>query len=198
MTRIKILWLCLCSLMVFACSASPPENVGEMKEALCSGPPVATGTVGTASASPYITTIAPWIGPPAEVYSANVSTSALTNGKISWGSLSDTSFRTTGCAGFDGACVAWPATPDTKLRIFNGTNDDGALFTSFYVNGVKVAELLGANANTSLQNTKTYSGGLTRIRQDTGSNSRFYFEGWNNGVFIRWSARFFNSCGSIN
>ncbi len=196
----KTLMLLLITMLFTACSAPMPgENVGETQNALCTGggPPIATGTVGTMSTTPTLRAFSPWAGPPAEPYSAKVNTSARTSGKISWGAESGLVYKTTGCTGFDGPCGEWFGVPITSLNL-QSWNDLGVMWVSFVVNGVKVAELVGANANTSLQNTKMYSGGVTRIRQDTGSNSRFYFEGWNAGVWTSWSAKFFNNCGSIN
>jgi hypothetical protein len=190
--------LMLLVMMLAACSAAPGEDLGETSQALCSGPPIATGTVGAMVTTPYISTVLPWTGPPAEAYSAKVFLSTGGTGKVSWGAPSGTTYRVAGCVGFDGPCVVPPAGPITTLKLFSGTNDDGTLFVSFYINGSKASELVGANAATSLQNTKTYSSGIARIRQDTGANSRFYFEGYNAGVWTSWSAKFFNSCGSIN
>ncbi len=195
----KKLILFLMTMLLAACSAPMPgEDVGSTQEALCSGPPIATGTVGTTSSPPYISTVLPWPGPPAEAYSVKVFQSNGGSGKASWGSLSGTTYRVAGCIGFDGPCVVPPSGPITTLRLFNGTTADNTMFVSFYINGVKASELDGANVATSLQNTKPFSGGITRIRQDTGANSRFFFEGPNAGGWASWAAKFFNSCGSIN
>ena len=191
--------LVVATLLVGCSAPGVDEDLGAAQAALCSGPPIATGSVGTSGTHYFLTSVTPWVGPPAEAYSAFVSTSkGPITGKISWGSTSDTTFRTSGCTGFDGACAGWPAAKITTLRLFSGVDNSGNYFTSFWANGSKAAELGGAMASTSLQNTRTFSDGLSRIRQDTGANSRFYFEGWDAGVWTSWSAKFINSCGSIN
>lgn len=191
--RLKPLLLLLCSMLLLAaCSAPmPTEEVGESQEAVCTGAPVATGSVGSSvPVRGNYFTMAPNPGVP---HSALVAT-ANGSGSVSWGSTSDLVFRTTGCT--DVPCVAWPSGSITTLKLQNAPLSSPP-YVGFYVNGVKAAELTGATNVSSLQNTLPFSGGLYRIRQDTGSNSRFYFEGYDAGVWTSRTGRFVNACGSI-
>src|SRR6185369_15472100 len=160
----------------------------------CSGPPIATGTVGVKAGPPdpqYVTQILPWSGPPAESYSLGAFTNFGGPTKLSFGAAS-------GAVAHFGAdcvlgglpCVAWPTNDqtwriDTQFvteAIPGGTQS--VAISRWTVSGVKVMELYGLGALTGLQSTQTFSGQLSVIRQDTGSNSSFWFEGWNtvNGV----------------
>jgi len=180
----------------------------------CSGPPIATGTVGTMSgAAPnpqYITTFNLWSGPPAESFSTAVMTNFGGPAKLSWAAQSGAVVRLgTACTIGGLSCSAWPAGRLTTWRIdtqFLQESTPGGLqsvaISRWTVNGLKVMELYGLGALTGLQSTATFSDGVSRIRQNTGADSSFWFEGWNtvNGV-TTWKsvkAKFVsNQCGDI-
>ena len=73
--------------------------------------------------------------------------------------------------------------------------------TAVLANDVKVAELYGVMPFGSIQNGVVWSDGLSKIVADTGSNSSFRFEGWNeSGGLSSWKSvlvQFIDSCGSI-
>jgi len=176
----------------------------------CSGPPVVTGTVGAVVGPPnptYVSGATTWVnkfGP--ENYSMDVWLSNATHSKISFGAASGAIFRTTGCTSGPSGCSTPPAGRITTLKIETRFGYDPAgtyvATSSILINGTKAAEVFGLGALTSLQNTVAFSDGVSRIREDTGANSRVYFEGWDtvSGV-TSWkstAARFVsNTCGSI-
>lgn len=178
----------------------------------CSGPPIATGTVGTMSgAAPnpqYITTFNLWSGPPAEAFSSAVMTNFGGPSKISWAAQSGAITRFGASCTLNGAaCVAWPtgtrATTWSISTSFVQESTPGGLqsvsISKWTINGLKVMELYGVGA---LVSPGTFTDGVSRIRQDTGANSSFFFEGWNtvSGV-TTWKSQkvkfVSNQCGSL-
>jgi len=179
----------------------------------CSGPPIATGTVGVKAGPPdpqYVTQILPWGGPPAESYSVGAFTNFGGPVRLSFGAASGAIFRFGSDCTLGGLpCVAWPTNDQAwsiDTQFVSETLPDGrtqsVVISRWKVSGVKVMELYGLAALSSLQSTQTFSGQLSVIRQDTGLNSSFFFEGWNtvNGV-TTWKsvkAKFVsNQCGAI-
>jgi hypothetical protein len=176
----------------------------------CSGPPILTGNAGVVTGPPsssvYIAGATPWSGPPAKPYSMAVITSAATVTEVSFAAQSGAIYRITGCTSGPSGCSTPPAGRITSLKLETRFDYDPAhtlvATTSVIVNGTKAAEVFGLGNIGSLQNTQTWSDGVSFIHQDTGSNSRVYFEGWNtvSGV-TTWksvAAKFFsNTCGSI-
>ena len=178
--------------MLVACSAGEGD-LGVSQEAVCSSAPICTGTVGSAikrSTNYFIMSPVP-----GEPYSAQVST-PNGSGQVHWGSTSDIAFRTTGCAGTP--CAAWPTGAVTLLKLENINGSGAPDGVRIIVNGVKVAELTNCANSSSLQSPTTFSGGLMRIRQDTGLNSVLYFEGYDAGVWKSRTGRFSNACGGID
>lgn len=189
----KLMLLLVMMICALGCSAESSEGLGVSQEAICTGPAVCTGSVGSAikiKGADYFV-MAPY---PGEAYSAQVST-PNGSGKISWGAASGFVFRTSGCS--NAPCVAWPSGSITSLKLHNASVNVSP-YVEFIVNGVKAAELTGATNASSLQNTQPFSGSLRRVHQDTGANSRFYFEGYDAGVWKSWAGFFVaDPCGAI-
>ena len=171
----------------------------------CSGPPIATGTVGTHSASApspeYVNNFGYW---PGENYSFKVGTNFSASNKLSFGAASDARILLGGnCVTSGGACSsAYVGNRITTILMQNLLTTYGGqstFITKMFLNGVKAAEFVGVSANSSIStSTQTFSDGIAVIRQDTGSNSRFLVEGWNNGVWksVPWKV-VSPVCGSV-
>lgn len=182
----------------------------------CTGAPVMTGSIGTKSAAApnaeYITAIQKH---PSIAYALTVSSNfgsttvsfgsgagiEILTGSDCFTSLGEYPAGTGDCpsVGYTGGAGQRITSVNMPLT-FDGA---GIPVTRVIINGTKVFELYGVSALGSFNTgTQQYFDGVARIRQDTGANSRLYFEGWNK-VNNVWSwksvgARFSNSCGSIS
>lgn len=178
----------------------------------CTGPAVATGTIGVKAGPPspqYVQLLQAWNGPPAESYSLGAINNYGSLFKLSFGAASGAVARfgaacTIGglpCGGWPTVGQAWKIDTFFVTEVIPGGSQSVAI-SRWTVDGVKVMELYGLGALTSMQNTQTFSGQVSVIRQDTGSNSSFYFEGWNTVAGVTtWKsvkAKFVsNQCGSL-
>lgn len=176
----------------------------------CSGPPVAQGTVGLKSgAAPnpqYVSGLFAWTGPPAESFALAGYTNFGGPARLSFGAGSGAVARFGGSCTINGlTCSTWPSGRATTWKIdtqfLQEQKPDGTYqsvsISRWTVNGLKVMELYGLGALTGLQNTATWSDGVSVIRQDNGVDSSFWFEGWHNGAWKSVRAKFSsNQCGS--
>ncbi len=179
---------------------------------VCTGAPILTGTIGSqSSSSPSAELINSIQKHVTQSYSWTVS-SNFGSATISFGAASGVQILT-GSACFTaygqaspgtGDCVGtgWTGAPVTKVFLAQTTDAAGIPITRVMLNNVKAFELYGLGVSGSISATaQTFSEGIARIRQDTGSNSRLYFEGWHlvNGVYTWKSvpARFFTDCGYV-
>lgn len=182
----------------------------------CTGPAVMTGAIGTKSvvahSIEYITSIQKH---PTLAYALTVSTN-FGSTTVSFGAGSGVEILT-GAACFTAYGEYPPGTGDcpsvgytagfgqriTSVGMPLTFDANGVAVTRVMINGTKVFEFRGVSALGSFNTgTQQFFDGVARIRQDTGANSRLYFEGWNlvNGVFS-WKSigtRFVNDCGSIS
>lgn len=199
---VTLLILALCLLLshtAFAQSTGPVT---------CSGPPVATGTAGSKSASApnpsYIASWGPWSGEP---YSMALFTNFGGPSKLSVGSPSDMRMLVgASCVTSGGACLpnGFPSGSGRITTIFmqnvlTSYGGSSTFVTRVMLNGLKAFELLGVSAGSSIvSSTNTFSDGISVIRQDTGVNSRFYVEGYHNGVWksVPWKV-VSPGCGSV-
>ncbi len=171
---------------------------------LCTNKPVITGNVGYHAPSP-----------PNNPYIDNVSAGAFYDQvqfHKSDGSTGPIEFGPDQVVHFGSACVigsgcsSFASTRITTVAIISSvTGPPGATYTSaFYLNNVRAFEVQGLNVlNPSTWGPgfgQQFSDGISVVRQDTGTNSRMYFEGWHtpaSGVPYWKSvvAVFRNDCG---
>ncbi len=169
---------------------------------LCTNKPIITGNVGYHAPSP-----------PNNPYIDNVSAGAFYDQvqfHKSDGSTGPIEFGPDQVVHFGAACTSGcetiPSARITRVNFFSSiSGPPGATHsTRFYFNGVRVFEVQGLEAITSWGAGigQSFSDGVSVIRQDTGSNSQMYFEGWHTtaaGVTYWKSAAavFRNDCGYI-
>jgi hypothetical protein len=200
--------LLLFLVLVVSTALAVPALAQPVPAPVCSGPPIATGTAGAKNSAPpnatYITSFYPWSA--SERYSIKVWRDDGTprSYKLSFGADSGiVLLQGSDCFTIDGAaCSAFTGDRITQLHMGFTQAPDGTPVSRIIANGVKVGELYGAAPLGAFNTgTVTFSDGLARIRQDTGANSRFYFEGWDVvGGVATWKSintRFFGLCSSI-
>lgn len=176
----------------------------------CGGPPVAQGTVGLKSgAAPnpqYMSLFTAWTSPAVDPFSIAAFTNFGGPSRLSFGAGSGAVVRFGATCTINGLpCSAWPSGRATTWKIdtqfLQEQKPDGSWqsvsISRWTVNGVKVLELYGLGALTGMQNTATWSDGVSVIRQDNGVDSSFWFEGWHLGAWKSVKAKFVsNQCGS--
>lgn len=178
--------------------------------AACTGAPVMTGSIGSQSATASGVEFIGSIQKHATQPQAWTVGSNFGSATIGFGAPSGVQILT-GTSCFTALGESPPGTGDcpstgwSASRLYSVlmpvTYDASAIpITRVMINGTKVFELYGVAAVGSISSTtQQFFSGVARIRQDTGSNSHLYFEGWNkvNEVFS-WKSvpvRFTSPCG---
>lgn len=203
----KLISLLVLALCAFGCSAGSSEELGESREAICTNAPIATGTVGASWTFLHGFEAVPGIPSSLKVFAA---TSPTGDGVIDFGGTSDAQVFTAATGGCTYGCVPFSG-KIFSLLLFREPYS-GLWLTSVHVNatagpgglpGSHVAEIKGnfwpvGNSVSMTFGTGTPNSGLRRIRQDTGVNGKFYFEGRNDaGAFLSYPVTFQNSCGVL-
>lgn len=204
----KLISLLVLALCAFGCSAgSEGESLGSSQEAICTNAPIATGTVGASWTFLHGFEAVPGVPSSLKVFTA---TSPTYDGVIDFGGTSNAQVETAATGGCSYGCV--PFSGKIFQLDFLREPYSGYWLTSVFVNGtagpagvpgLHVAEIKGdfwpvGNVVTMAFGTGTPNSGLRRVRQDTGVNGKFFFEGRNDaGTFLSYPVTFRNRCGVL-